>query len=329
MIKFINSKLKSKLGPVFLALATALFLLGTLILSSTYSHTVQAKVSTEVSNLVKKAIANTQKASTDITSKAYTEANSELTVAVNNVKGAISKTTDQDLKKNLSEDVANIEIAKSLINGQKYDQALKETQKVATSLDAHLKAADGGATTTTNTTNKANSTTTKSASEKAPSNLNTPTGEKVDESGQSGFVICGNTVDTPCNITHLFRALTIIINYLISMVGLVAILFIVIAGVQIVASQGTVLTSDGGQSQLTAAKRRLGGAITGLILVAVAFVLVNSLLAGSFNIGIRNGATILTNPKAYINEGQTPPSEVNSNTNSTTNTTTTNTTQTK
>lgn len=78
------------------------------------------------------------------------------------------------------------------------------------------------------------------------------------------------------------------------MVGFVAVLFIVIAGVQMVISQG--------QEQLKAAKQRLSGAIIGMVLVALSFVLINSLLAGSLNIGIRQGGLILTNPKEYINQ---------------------------
>lgn len=120
------------------------------------------------------------------------------------------------------------------------------------------------------------------------------TEENVNESGSSGFVICGNTVDTPCNVAHLFRAFIIIINYLITMAGFVAVFFIVIAGVQMTASQG--------QEMHKQAIQRLSGAIIGLVLVALAFVLVNSLLAGSLNLGIRQGAIILTSPKEYINQ---------------------------
>ncbi len=114
------------------------------------------------------------------------------------------------------------------------------------------------------------------------------------QDGTQGFVFCGNTADEPCNVTHLFRTMIIIINYLITMVGFVAVLFIVIAGVQMVISQG--------QEQLKAAKQRLSGAIIGMVLVALSFVLINSLLAGSLNIGIRQGGLILTNPKEYINQ---------------------------
>lgn len=128
----------------------------------------------------------------------------------------------------------------------------------------------------------------------APATATTTTtkGQTIDDSGQSGFVICGNTVNDPCNISHLFRAFIIIINYLITMAGLVAILFIVIAGVQ--------MTMSRGEEGLRAAKGRMAGAVFGLVLVAIAFVLINSLLAGSLSLGIKEGGLILSNPKAYI-----------------------------
>ncbi len=179
------------------------------------------------------------------------------------------------------------------------------TGTTSTTSSSTTKPQEGGGKATTPKAQEA------AAQAKKPGNLNTSTGETVDESGASGFVICGNTVDTPCNITHLFRTLIIIINYLISMAGLIAVLFIIINGVRMVASQGTLPAKESDQSELTKAKKGLTGAVIGLVLVAVAFVLVNSLLAGSLNIGIRNGALILSNPKEYINEGNTPQSEIN------------------
>ncbi len=140
-------------------------------------------------------------------------------------------------------------------------------------------------------------------------NQNVSTEEKVDESGRSGFVICGNTVDTPCNVAHLFRAFIIIINYLITMAGFVAVFFIVVAGVQMTASQG--------QEMHKQAIQRLSGAIIGLVLVAISFVLVNSLLAGSLNLGVKQGATILTSPKEYINESLNNSATPSTNSNTT------------
>lgn len=107
-----------------------------------------------------------------------------------------------------------------------------------------------------------------------------------------GFVPCGNTADNPCQIGHLFAAFIVIINYLITMAGFIAVLAIVYAGFMMIYSQG--------QEQLKAAKGRFSGAVIGLVLVAVAFVLINAIFAGSFSIGVKDGANILSNPLEYI-----------------------------
>jgi hypothetical protein len=120
---------------------------------------------------------------------------------------------------------------------------------------------------------------------------------QTDTSGRSGFVICGNQVDQPCRIDHLFLSMMIIINYLINTVGLVAILFIIIAGLQMTVSRG--------QDMLTSAKKRLSYSIYGLVLVILAWVIVNSFFAGSLSVGIRDGGLILTNPREYINKYDT------------------------
>jgi hypothetical protein len=113
--------------------------------------------------------------------------------------------------------------------------------------------------------------------------------------GQSGgFVPCGNKVGEPCTVGHLFKGFVVIVNYLIVMAGFVAVLAIVYAGFMMVYSQG----DDGGG--LKEAKGRLSGAVIGLIIVAAAYILINALFAGSFSIGVCDGGTILTDPKAYI-----------------------------
>lgn len=110
-----------------------------------------------------------------------------------------------------------------------------------------------------------------------------------------GFVECGNTADKPCQIGDLFKTFIVIINYLISMAGFVAVLAIVYAGFMMIYSQG--------QEQLKAAKGRFAGAVTGLVLVAAAFILINALFSGSFSVGIKQGARILISPLEYINDG--------------------------
>lgn len=113
------------------------------------------------------------------------------------------------------------------------------------------------------------------------------------EGSAGGFVPCGNTADNPCTIHHLVRGFIVIINYLITMAGFVAVAAIVYAGFLMVSSQG--------EGMLKEAKGRFSGAIIGLVLVALAFVLVNALLSGSFSLGICNGSKILTSPSEYIN----------------------------
>ncbi len=107
-----------------------------------------------------------------------------------------------------------------------------------------------------------------------------------------GFVPCGNTVDNPCTIGHLFSAFVVIINYLIGMAGFIAVLALVYAGFMMIYSQG--------QGDLKEAKSRFSNAIIGLVLVALAFVLVNALFEGSLSLGVKKGPMILSSPLEYI-----------------------------
>lgn len=114
------------------------------------------------------------------------------------------------------------------------------------------------------------------------------------EGDAGGFVICGNKATEPCQIGHLFAVFVIIINYLIAMAGFIAVLAIVYAGFLMVISQG--------QEQLKEAKGRLVGAVVGLVFVAAAFILINSIFSGTFSIGVCNGNSILTSPLDYIKD---------------------------
>jgi hypothetical protein len=113
------------------------------------------------------------------------------------------------------------------------------------------------------------------------------------EGQAGGFVPCGNSVDDPCTVAHLFKAFKVIVNYLIVMAGFVAVLAIVYAGFLLV-------TAAGRPDQLAAGKKRLAGAVIGMLIVAAAFVLVNALFDGSLSVGVCNGEKILTDPKGYI-----------------------------
>ncbi len=112
-----------------------------------------------------------------------------------------------------------------------------------------------------------------------------------------GFVLCGNTASEPCTIGHLFAAFIVIINYLIAMAGFVAVAAIVLAGFTMIYSQG--------QDDLKAAKGRFSGAIIGLVLVAAAYLIINSLISGRFSVGLCDDKFILSSPLEYIKNYQT------------------------
>lgn len=110
-----------------------------------------------------------------------------------------------------------------------------------------------------------------------------------------GFVPCGNEATNPCTVGHLFSAFIVIINYLIAMAGFIAVVAIVVAGLQMVYSQG--------QEGLKEAKGRLSGAVIGLVLVAAAFIGINAIFAGSLSVGVKEGGSVLTSPLEYIKNG--------------------------
>ncbi|MEZ4180334.1 MAG: hypothetical protein R3B41_02355 [Candidatus Doudnabacteria bacterium] len=143
---------------------------------------------------------------------------------------------------------------------------------------------------TSNTQNAAATNTQSASGQLGANNLSQPTDE-------GGFVPCGNTVDNPCNISHLFRAFIAIINYLIGMAGFVAVAFIVYAGLKMV-------WATGNEGAMTAAKQQISGAIVGLVLVAIAFIAINTIFAsGSLGIGVKNGTQVFTDPLDYIKTG--------------------------
>lgn len=124
---------------------------------------------------------------------------------------------------------------------------------------------------------------------------------------RSDLVPCGNADSTdgappvnsdvpngrPCTIYDIFKLIARITNFLIALAGVFAVFFIVKAGLSMVAAVG-----DPGK--LTAAKHSLLSAVIGFVLVFAAFLLVNTILNGSLSLGIKGGASILTNPFDYI-----------------------------
>ncbi len=69
-------------------------------------------------------------------------------------------------------------------------------------------------------------------------------------------------------LTSLGALATIIVKFLISIVGILAIIFIIIAGIKIVSSGGDSKKLDGARATLTYA-------IIGLVVAILAFVIVN------------------------------------------------------
>lgn len=120
-------------------------------------------------------------------------------------------------------------------------------------------------------------------------------GEAFVANDETGFVPCGNTADNPCTFTHLFAAMIAIINYLIATAGFIAVAVIAYSGIKIIWARGN-------PAEMTAAKGRLSGAVIGVILVSVAFILVNAIFSGSFSLGVKDGYLILINPIDYINK---------------------------
>lgn len=127
--------------------------------------------------------------------------------------------------------------------------------------------------------------------------------EQIDTATKEGFVPCGNTKEDPCTIAHLFAGFVVIINYLIASTGFIAIAMIIYAGLMMILARGN-------ETQLKSAKGRLTGAITGVVLVSAAYVLINSVIAGSLGLGVKDGAMILTDPKGYIQRASVKSSDV-------------------
>jgi len=115
-----------------------------------------------------------------------------------------------------------------------------------------------------------------------------------------GLVKCGNGtinaeghIDDACTVSDLFNTVIRVTNFLIAFAGLIAVVMLVWAGLDMVLSAG----NPGNYGK---AKKKMAGAIGGFILVLIAFVLVNTLVNGSLNLGIKNGAQIFINPAGYI-----------------------------
>ncbi len=115
-----------------------------------------------------------------------------------------------------------------------------------------------------------------------------------DPTGRTGLVQCGNKTDDPCTVEDIFNLFVIGTNLLIGAVGLVAILAIVYSGFSMV-------TAAGNTESITKAKKNLTSAIIGLVLVLLAFILINLILYGILGVtGTKEG---VFNPLEYITSG--------------------------
>lgn len=129
-----------------------------------------------------------------------------------------------------------------------------------------------------------------------------------DTSGKGGLVQCGNKASDPCTVQDIFNVFAIATNLLIGMAGIIAIISIIWAGFSMVQAAGN-------QEGITAGKKRLGNSIIGLILVFLAFVIINTILGATLGIGVFGGENIFkggtgteSGTYQYINQGATNPS---------------------
>lgn len=95
----------------------------------------------------------------------------------------------------------------------------------------------------------------------------------------SNFDISGKTSCTPSGTTTDFnKLLTTIINIFSAIVGVIAVIMIIVGGLR-------YITSGGDSSKVSAAKSTLMYAIIGLVIVALAQLIVHFVLAQAVTIG--------------------------------------------
>lgn len=78
-----------------------------------------------------------------------------------------------------------------------------------------------------------------------------------------------------CGIQHLFELVQNVYNIMLGLAGLVAVLFIVWAGIRMI----LYWVSEKPEEELTSAKLTLRRAVTGLVIIAVAYLAVSFVLA--------------------------------------------------
>ncbi len=115
-----------------------------------------------------------------------------------------------------------------------------------------------------------------------------------------GLVPCGGykadgSRENPCNLCDVFSLIAIVTNWLISVAGIYAVF-------QIVNSGFWMITSMGNEESITKRKSALTSAVVGLVLVMVAFIIVNTAINYLLLYGSPQSDKItLTQPFKYLN----------------------------
>jgi len=100
-----------------------------------------------------------------------------------------------------------------------------------------------------------------------------------------GIVICGSPGQPDCQATHLFGMIYRVVNLMVSMAGLISILFVVIGGAQ-------MMFSGGDSGRFNNAKQTIWNAILGLVMVMVSYLVVAYIANG---LGLDLGDPLLRN----------------------------------
>ncbi len=86
-----------------------------------------------------------------------------------------------------------------------------------------------------------------------------------------GLVGCGGTGPTECKIGDLFLVVIALINYLLSLAGFVAMVFIVWAG-------WSMVVAGGNEEKIEGAKAAFSDAIIGFFLLLIAYLLIDAII---------------------------------------------------
>ena len=92
---------------------------------------------------------------------------------------------------------------------------------------------------------------------------------------------CNSGLGQACNITDPKVLIKTVINILLSITGLVAVLFLIIGGVR-------YITSAGNEEQAEAGKKTMQNAIIGIIIVVLSFVIVSVISSALTNLPSRS-----------------------------------------